>query len=279
MKSGAYVQRAYLYAREHNGTPPPWAMKSEAGHWLFDRGYLEAEAADNLRTLSVSEAARMLGATRRAIQNWIDDGDIETLGERGPGEPRRIVKSAFTETLDDLRKRMETPAVVGHRLKHGQPVSLEALERIAGEEAAQEPETTTPLRKPGTIVLPPVFDEKLAAAKRTSAAALEARFSAAKEDQRRKLKDEVGDTKSSSPGDGRTGEKANQLKMAAARELKRSREAFDEYASEVAKRLLADMFDVSITRIQAMKIFNRITEERGLPRSIRISVRKRFFGK
>ena len=119
-------------------------MKSEAGHWLFDRGYLEAEAADNLRTLSVSEAARMLGATRRAIQNWIDDGDIETLGERGPGEPRRIVKSAFTETLDDLRKRMETPAVVGHRLKHGQPVSLEALERIAGEEAAQEPETTTP---------------------------------------------------------------------------------------------------------------------------------------
>ena len=124
-----------------------------------------------------------------------------------------------------------------------------------------------------------MFDEKLAAAKRTSAAALEARFSAAKEDQRRKLKDEVGDTKSSSPGDGRTGEKANQLKMAAARELKRSREAFDEYASEVAKRLLADMFDVSITRIQAMKIFNRITEERGLPRSIRISVRKRFFGK
>lgn len=279
MKPGAYVQRAYLYARDHNGTPPPWAMKSEVGHWLFDRSYVEADAAANLQTLSVSEAARTLGATRRAIQNWIDAGDIKTLGEREPGEPRRIARDAFIGQLDDLRKRMETPAVVGHRLKHGQPVSLETLERIAGEEAEEEPETTIPPRVPGTVILPPGLDKKLAAARRSSAAALEARLSAAKEDQMQRLREETDNSELTLPGSGGTGEKTNNLKLAAARELQRSRDAFNEYASEVAKRLLADIFDASITRIQGIKLFNRITEERGLPRSIRINVRKRFFGK
>ena len=76
LKAGAYVARAYNYARDHDGQTPSWARKTSTGQWLFELGYIRADAADNLKYISVSEAARTLGATRRAVQNWVDDGVI-----------------------------------------------------------------------------------------------------------------------------------------------------------------------------------------------------------
>jgi len=174
---------------------------------------------------------------------------------------------------------METPAVIGHRLKHGQPVPIEVLERIAGEDVPAEPSPALSHQQSGPITLPPELDEKLAEAKRTSAAAVEARFSAAKQFQQRRLNEGSSGLDTSSGRQQKDEKELSDFKAAAARELQRSRQAFEEYASEVAKRVLADVFDDRLTRIQAMKIYNRITEERGLPRSIRIGVRKQFFGK
>ncbi|MDA0578639.1 MAG: hypothetical protein O3B24_11135, partial [Verrucomicrobia bacterium] len=81
LRPSAYVARAYLHQKEHGGQPPEWAQKRAGGQWLFLRDYLEEDGRQNLAAIGISEAARMLGASRRAVQTWVDDGRIPTLQE------------------------------------------------------------------------------------------------------------------------------------------------------------------------------------------------------
>jgi excisionase family DNA binding protein len=264
LQPAAYVQRAYLHARQHGGRPPGWARKTDGGRWLFDPDYIRSDAADNLATFSVGEAAEMLGATRRAVQNWIDKGEIKILGgTHDKGHARRILKEPFLRSLNRLKRRLETPAVVGRKLKEGHPVAPSVLEKLGTQKRAADVESAQTRLAAG-----------IRAAKQRSAAALEEHLSAAKAARSRKLKrgtDEQAVKESSAT--------AVESRLAAAREAKRNRKAIEAVAVEVAERIINDMFDERLSRIQAMIIFNRIMDAQKVPRDIRIKVRKRFFGR
>lgn len=134
LKPSAYVARAYHHQQEH-GAPPPWARKLESGRWLFDARYVQADAALNNATVGVSEAARQLGVTRRAVQTWVDEGRLPTtLDRHEKGAVRRIDRAAFLRLLPDLRARLQegirgrTPAVPP--ATSAAPVVLTEAERL-----------------------------------------------------------------------------------------------------------------------------------------------------
>jgi excisionase family DNA binding protein len=238
-----------MHARGHNGGPPDWACKDENGQWLFDRDYILSDARTNRLSISVSEAARLLGATRRAVQNWVDEGLIPTLGagKRREGESRHIDKTEFTRKLPELKKRLKAPAVVGFK--------REWKKREREKEAA-------PATEKGIL-----------------AAEIEARLREARElrqEQEQKLAQEAGLEKLK----GREVDKA-QLANTIEQRLRRAREEKEwiAIASEIATKVLDDMFDDRIHRIEAMKLYNETAEHRGVPREVRIRVRKEFFGR
>jgi excisionase family DNA binding protein len=140
LKPGAYVARAYLHAKQHGGRTPSWARKQKNGRWLFDRGYIERDARERVEFVGVTEAAKLLGVTRPTIQGWVDEGVIATeeAGPRETGAPRRIPRDAFLRALPELRERLQTPAVIGYRLKHGKPVDPGAADRVAAEREIRE---------------------------------------------------------------------------------------------------------------------------------------------
>jgi excisionase family DNA binding protein len=128
-KPGAYVARAYAFQKSHQGTHPPWAKKSPNGNWCFDEAYIARCAHDNIDYIGISEAARLLGVTRRTVQTWADENIIPG-GEHAPGEERRILRGPFTKAIPELKRRLETAPVVGYRVKHGLPVESEVLQKL-----------------------------------------------------------------------------------------------------------------------------------------------------
>ncbi len=139
LKATAYVARAYRHAQEHGGQMPAWARKLDNGRWQFTADYIREDAATLGKTLSVVEAAKMVGVTRRTMQAWIDRDVVPILkAGRQHGETRQILKEQFVRLMPNLMKRLETPAVIGYRTKHGQPVPQQALERLAAEKTARE---------------------------------------------------------------------------------------------------------------------------------------------
>ncbi len=93
LKPSAYVARAYLH-RQTQGHMPPWAMKAANGRWQFDAAYIRSDAAENRATIGVSEAARLLGVTRRAVQTWVDEGRLPSVADaRAKGQNRRIPRT------------------------------------------------------------------------------------------------------------------------------------------------------------------------------------------
>lgn len=116
LQPAAYVARAYWHQRRHDGQLPDWARKGSDGQWLFAATYIRADALENARTIHVSDAARRLGATRRAVQTWVDEGIVASLAEtRGEGEPRRIDRAAFERDFSRLRERLRTAPPVAPR--------------------------------------------------------------------------------------------------------------------------------------------------------------------
>ncbi|MFC1497892.1 helix-turn-helix domain-containing protein [Verrucomicrobiota bacterium] len=142
LKASVYITRAYRYVREHGGRYPQWAKKSERGHWLFDSTYIKEDAEENRLIVSISEAARILGASRRTIQNWADEGIIATVaGEGRRGEAaRKILREQFMQTVPELRKRLETAAVIGRKVKEGKSVSARLAKKAESEKKARKTE-------------------------------------------------------------------------------------------------------------------------------------------
>lgn len=138
LKPSAYVARAYTHQRTHNGTPPPWARKLETGPWQFDNAYVRADAAENLTAVGISEAAKIVGATRRTIQTWVDEGFVAVAESRRKGEPRRIQREPFMRNLPALKRRLETAAVVGQKQKRGLAVDPDVVARLERERHRRE---------------------------------------------------------------------------------------------------------------------------------------------
>ena len=72
LSPAAYVGRAYRYALQHNDRPPRWARKDTYDNWQFNAEYITANAQDRLEYIGISEAARLVDATRASIQGWVD---------------------------------------------------------------------------------------------------------------------------------------------------------------------------------------------------------------
>lgn len=135
LKPGAYVARAYHHQQEH-GTPPQWARKLDSGRWLFDERYVREDAALNLATVGVSEAARLLGVTRRAVQTWVDEGRLPTsLDHREKGAIRRIARAEFMQQLPELKQRLRD----GHRTR-SDTASTQEEQRLFAEYERQRRE-------------------------------------------------------------------------------------------------------------------------------------------
>jgi hypothetical protein len=143
MKPSAYVARAYKHSLQNHGLPPDWAKKLGNSHWLFLESYIHADAKRNLESMSVHDAAQMLGATRRAIQDWVDQGVIPVLsGEnREKGEERRILREAFIQDIPQLKKRLETAAVLARKHKQGNQVLEKLPQELGTRNARNRPST------------------------------------------------------------------------------------------------------------------------------------------
>lgn len=371
LKASAYVARAYNHAKAHDGKLPAWAGKLPNGRWVFDSAYIEADAESNRLTIGVSEAARRVGATRRAIQTWIDEGVVETIeqAERTKGEPRRILREPFERALPRLRKRLETAAVVGYRKRHGiavpdavaqrveaerqrrqeakrkreqeardrrrerererrkavleselttvheahrkveeerQQAQLEAeLKRSVEEQAiATEKELRRRLREAEKAAKRATRERKAAIreaartareerqtaaseqglaaglgklvqeAKKRHAEAVEARLEAASNKRRREVV--AAERASRSPAEGEQNRKARSAAAAAA---KFETARLERHATSIAERIANDMFDDRINRHEALVMFNEIAEKDGIPDTVKLKVRKQFFGR
>jgi hypothetical protein len=272
LTSGAYVQRAYLLARRQ-GRMPAWAAKTAGGQWLFSRAYIEADARENLQTLGVGEAAVLLGTTRRTVQNWIDEGVIEPLGdaEHEKGEFRRILREPFLRNLETFRRRLQTPSNVGKMLRHGKAVPDEVIQRLEAERSARAEES----RRPAPQVEPetPIPGPDPAAAKRAAAAQIEDRLRAAARQQR------AARERTAPSAQVREAAAALEARLQAARQARRDEAAWEEKASRIAGRIMDAMLDDLFGRMTAALLFNRVAKDQHVPDDIRVRVRREFFGR
>ena len=252
----AYVARAYKETMAAAGRPPVWARKLESGKWLFDARYIAADAREQVDCIGIEEASGLLGATRRAVQNWVDCGEIATTGgaTRKRGERRRILRAQFMLDLPRLRKRLETPAVLGFKLKHG-PVPAPAAPA-----AVPVPEQAPAARGPG----------------------IRARLSALTGGRRPAAGPAQGEHGMPAAGDTAAKTLAVASAEAQFKSASRARQQATEQeaaARKMAERLVGAVFGGEMNRIDAMIMFNQLATERGVPDPMRIAVRKEYFGK
>jgi excisionase family DNA binding protein len=107
LKPSAYVARAYNFEKAH-GRLPEWARKIDGGKWLFAEAYISEDAALQIETMGISDAAALVGTSRRTIQTWVDEGLLETAGEnRQTGESRRVNRAALMRALPELKARLD----------------------------------------------------------------------------------------------------------------------------------------------------------------------------
>jgi len=296
LKPSAYVARAYKYSLQNHGIPPDWAKKLDNSHWLFLESYIHADAKKNLESISVHDAAQMLGATRRAIQDWADQGVIPVLGgeNREKGEERRIPREAFIREIPQLRKRLETAAVLARKLKHGNQIPEELLQELQTRKMRRSPSTrhrdhatrsqSNVVQSSANVTLKSFVesphdekDVRLRALRARSATALESKLRAAVE------------TTPESAAEDRTIERVRtrtiKEKSAAALEVKlrtaaesAAEKQMEQRAMLLAERVQDQMFeeDFSMRRAAIMFIWEAIS--RGIPAKIRIKISKKIFG-
>ena len=338
LKAAAYVARAYRYAQDHGGQPPAWARKLENGRWQFALEYIREDAAAHSRTLSVADAAKMVGVTRRTVQAWVDKGEVPLLGGgRQRGETRQILKAPFLRLVPQLMKRLETPAVIGYRTRHGKPVPQQALERLAAEKAARETDAVKRRARriqahddPTAVAAPENIQARLqnleslltTSVRATSLAAREARRARSTEERLKDIviraqtelraarqalwratharRDAVRNQDLKAAAERSIAAEESGLKAAAqaakrearekgvaeleaqlraAKETQKKEAALEEKARSIAQRIADDMFDNKIARPDALALFNKAAEERGIPPEVRDRVRKEVLGR
>jgi hypothetical protein len=196
----------------------------------------------------------------------VDGGEIAVSGDglRTKGEQRRIARKQFLEDLPRLRKRLETPAVIGYRMKHGKPLPVHIADRAVEDRRTTQPEA--PSRTPTP--------------KQSIASILEARLKHAVQ-SRKGAKDTTGIGR---PGSASKAEKeqvaaAIEARLREAKEAKLQQQIWTHEAEVIAERIMNDMFDNELSRIGAVVLFNKVAAKKNIPDDIRIKARKKFFGK
>ncbi len=257
LKPSAYIGRAYRYGKDHENVLPEWASKTDACQWRFARSYVEESARENLETLGIHEAAELLGASRKAVQNWVDEGLIPMAhaDSHEKGTTRRIDRFGFEKLVPELKKRLTTPPVIGFKRKRGVPVP--EPDEIAAIEQALESGKSSPAR--------------------SAALALEERLQCAR--KRRKLEKDLASRESDSLARKSEHAAALEEQLARAKEERKQEEKWGADSTTIALRIMDDMFEDRITRIEAMKLYNGAVKSRDIPDGIRIRIRKDFFGR
>lgn len=270
----AYVARAYKETRKNGGHPPGWARKQDNGQWLFDADYIKTDARINSETMGIGEAADILGATRRAVQTWVDQGAIAAaVGTgRARGARRRILRAKFMRDLPRLRKRLETPAVLGYKRsrtsqkpagasarplpgpdsrtagEEGEVVLPGTAERHEQREESRPPETTSRVRKKAGDVPAPT----------PATAGREA-------DERRLEKTRAAN--------------AIEARLREARDARRRETQWESQAGKIAEKLLGAVFSNELTRVDALVMFNDLATGQGIPAEVRARIRRQYFGR
>lgn len=303
LKPSAYVARAYKYTMEY-GHSPIWARKVGGGHWLFERTYIQADAERNRVSMSVHEAAEVLGATRRAIQVWVDAGDIPLLaGEREKGEERRILREPFLRDVEQFRRRLETASVVGRKIRSGHEVPLEVLDRL--EEDRQHRALDARVRNrtrlrawrenlrtaamgritvdhreeilaPPDAAFQPAPPPVAASAKEKAALSIETRLKAAMAAHREHpsaIPIAVDKHRAALTLEQKLTRAAATVQQKAGDPVR-----LEERATGIAQRILDRMFDEGFSRIKAMILFSQAAEEQGVPPSVKVKVSRKVFG-
>lgn len=310
------MARAYLHARKH-GSPPAWARKLENDQWLFESSYIQADAADNLKFVGVSEAAERVPTSRRTIQTWVDEGvlAVEDAAQREKGQPRRILRDPFLQALPDLRRRLdgqlhplrralEKLGLVGPDEPAGEWPEPEEVETRLIEMEDRRREAERKRRDAETAV------SRARAEERASADAeqkLRETFDKQLRDLRRRLREAQGEHRAALKEwdavvkehrqvvdeeqrlrgvlariqkEARQREAATvEAQLLAAVETRRQETAMEALARPIAERLLDQVFDGGMARTDAMAMFNQLAKQKGVSDDVRIRVRKQIFGK
>lgn len=287
LKPSAYVARAYKYTRQNNGALPEWAKKLDSKHWLFSLEYIKTDAKTNLTTIGIHEAAKLLGATRRTVQTWVDIGEIPTDPEQkdAKNRRRRILRKEFMLALPHLKKRLETPAVVGFKIKHGNQVPQEILEQIESERHAKQLMLEKKKKKgplAGIKILLKTEAQRIAEL-------TEARFQKARKRKLDQIKKEQSARKAATQTAEQKNKEMKELKVRNAeiieQQLQKAREAnlkkleMEKQMMSTAEHLLEEILASETDRVNAAVTFNDMATRREIPSDIQVMVLRKYFGK
>lgn len=283
LEPSAYVARAYKEALKHDGHPPCWARKDETGQWLFDFGHIEADARTNIGTIGIDEAARILGATRRAVQTWVDHGTIAAVAgtDRTKGARRRILRAQFMRDLPHLRTRLVTPAVLGFK-KHR-----------SGQQATEAPASALQGNTlTGSSLGPSSVDTHHKVPGSDSGAPYKRQDKPATSDAQSPLAAGPPDGNTGGPAAVATGNEPDNQKLVKkraanalearlreARDAKHREAMVEAQAVKIVEKLLSDVFGGELSRVDAIVMFNDIATDLGVPAVIRTKIRKQYLGR
>gem|GEM_PF-2991824 len=275
---GAYVARAYREARNHDGTPPPWAKKLGNGKWVFDTSYIHADASLNLETMGVDEAATLLGASRRAIQVWIDTGIITSAEAREKGAQRLILRDRFLYDLPELKKRLQTPAAIGFK-RNAASKRIQMTEETAAIAVAAD--TKAQAEQPEFEEAEPIVSlrDELKQAKIQKAAAIESALKQARDRNAARAKPDALSFLVQDHGKRADMARAAEDRLTSAAEARRRETESAATAATMAERILADVEMGKMDRLDGLILFNDLARAKDIPDRIRIEVRKDFFGR
>ncbi len=283
LRSSAYIARAYKQTRKNNGVTPDWAKK-ENGQWLFDSEYIKADAKLNLETIGIHEAAEMLGAARRTIQTWVDNGEIQATKDE-TGRRRRILKEPFMRDIARFRERLETAPVVAFKIKHGTPVPQDVKNRWETQQREKQLEQEEKKKRRGPLagirILFKTESQRIAEF-------IEARLQKAKRKKMRQehsrplpetavqtVIEEAAKLKEKKSRTAETIEK--QLHTAKEKQVRENEH--EKRAVAIAKRIADQLSDGKIDRVDAAIAFNDVATREGIPYDIQVRVMKEYFKK
>ena len=283
LEPSAYVARAYKEVLKHEGHPPWWARKDESGQWQFDFVYIEADVRTNIDTIGIDEAARILGATRRAVQTWVDHGTIAAVAgtNRTKGARRRILRAKFMRDLPRLQTRLATPAVLGFKKHRSRQKTTEAPASALQEDALT-----------GSIPGPASGDKHHEAPGSDKGEPCEQQDQPAPSGDQSPFAAGLANGNAVGPTAVATGNEPDSQKLVKkqaanalearlreARDAKHREVMFEAQSVKIAEKLLSDVFGGELSRVDAMVMFNDIATDLGVPAVIRTKIRKQYLGR
>ncbi|MEI6807166.1 MAG: hypothetical protein WCN95_00445 [bacterium] len=206
------------------------------------------------------------------MQTWVDQKAIATTGDgnRAKGARRRILRAQFIRNVPRLRKRLDTPAVLGFKRRNAgsppaalsvppppdlSPHSVDRQDRSLPVARAEQLEISLPqgLSAPST-------------GEDSGTPAINATVTVVcAPDERRLAKERAVNSIES--------------RLRDARDARQKEVQMEALATRLAEKLLGDLFGGELTRADALVMFNDLMIQQGILPDIRTQIRKKFFGR